>query len=79
MTMCGSPLAVEGWDTIVDRWGVTIAVVTADNPGLRDRLVSAGWAEIYADADGSVLQPKWIRTFGERETSGSPARFAPDD
>ena len=47
---------IEGWDTIVSRWGVTIAVVTADNPGLRDRLVSAGWREVYADADGSVLR-----------------------
>jgi hypothetical protein len=55
---------IEGWDTIVSRWGVTIAVVTADNVGLRDRLVSAGWTEIYADADGSVLRQNGLGPSG---------------
>ena len=61
----------EGWDTIVNRWGVTIAVVTADNAGLHDRLVAAGWTEIYVDADGSVLQPNGLGPSGSGSTASA--------
>jgi hypothetical protein len=47
---------VEGWEAIVEEWGVTIAVVDAKNTGLHDRLTAAGWIEIYADDEGAVLR-----------------------
>jgi hypothetical protein len=45
----------DGWETQLDAWGVTIAVVGAGNPGLAGRLVGIGWESVYSDVDGSIL------------------------
>ena len=68
---------IEGWESILDRWGVTVAVVAAAEPGLRDRLIAAGWTETYVDSRWVRASTKRLRTFGEREYCFSPARVAP--
>jgi hypothetical protein len=55
---------VEGWEGTLDRWGVTLAVASVADPGLRERLIAAGWTEIYVDADGSVLRPNGLGPSG---------------
>ena len=62
---------VEGWEGILDRWGVTVAVVAAADAGLRDRLIAAGWTETYVDADGSVLQPNGLGPSGSGSTASA--------
>ena len=61
----------EGWEGILDRWGVTVAVVAAADSGLRDRLIAAGWTETYVDADGSVLQPNGLGPSGSGSTASA--------
>jgi hypothetical protein len=46
---------LPGWETQLDTWAVTIAVVEAGNPALADRLAAIGWQSVHADADGSIL------------------------
>jgi hypothetical protein len=46
---------IAGWEEVLDRWGVTIAVATADEEGFAARLAAAGWVERYADDDGRIL------------------------
>ena len=62
---------IEGWESILDRWGVTVAVVAAAEPGLRDRLIAAGWTETYVDTDGSVLQPNGLGPSGSGSTASA--------
>ena len=62
---------VDGWEGILDRWGVTVAVVAAADAGLRDRLIAAGWTETYVDADGSVLQPNGLGPSGSGSTASA--------
>ena len=62
---------VDGWEGILDRWGVTVAVVAPADAGLRDRLVAAGWTETYVDADGSVLQPNGSGPSGSGSTASA--------
>lgn len=45
----------DGWAAQLDAWRVTIAVVTAGDQALADRLSGIGWRSAYADADGSIL------------------------
>jgi hypothetical protein len=44
----------DGWELALAAWSP--ALVVADDPSFADRLVDAGWTEIHADADGSVLR-----------------------
>ena len=46
----------DGWQAILERWGVTLAVVPADDDAFHDRLTAAGWSELFADDDGSLLR-----------------------
>ena len=46
----------DGWQAILERWGVTLAVVRADDDAFHDRLTAAGWSELFADDDGSLLR-----------------------
>ena len=62
---------VVGWEGILDRWGVTVAVVAPADAGLRDRLIAAGWTETYVDADGSVLQPNGSGPSGSGSTASA--------
>jgi hypothetical protein len=44
-----------GWESILGRWGVTVAVVDDAEGDLARRLVTAGWTTTYAGDDGAVL------------------------
>jgi hypothetical protein len=44
----------DGWTRQLDDWGVTIAVVRAEDTGLSARLTAAGWSRVHADGDGLV-------------------------
>ena len=46
---------VDGWERQLDDWGVTIAVVDADEDAFAARLTSAGWRSAYIDDDGQIL------------------------
>ena len=46
----------DGWQAILERWGVTLAVVPAGDDAFHDRLTAAGWSELFADDDGSLLR-----------------------
>ena len=46
---------VVGWEAILDRWGVTIVVVPADDEAFVERLRNAGWNAAYADEDAVIL------------------------
>ncbi len=46
---------VVGWEAILDRWGVTIVVVPADDESFVERLRAAGWNAAYADEDAVIL------------------------
>jgi hypothetical protein len=46
-----------GWEAILDRWGVTIVVVLADDEGFIERLRAGGWRESFADEEGLVFVP----------------------
>ncbi len=47
-----------GWQTILDRWGVTVVVVApADQPGLAGRIrADPGWHSVYEGEDGLVFE-----------------------
>jgi hypothetical protein len=45
----------DGWQAIVDRWGVTIFIVPADDDAFLSRLTRVGWRAVHRDADGVVL------------------------
>ncbi len=46
----------EGWQAVVDRWGVDVMVLSPGQSGaLVDRIVhDPGWQQVYRDDDGSV-------------------------
>jgi hypothetical protein len=44
----------DGWEAQLDEWRVTVAVVAAGDPGLKQRLASLGWQTAYEDEDGSI-------------------------
>ena len=46
-----------GWESILDRWGVTIVVVPTDDEALIERLRAAGWQVSFEDEDGIVFVP----------------------
>jgi hypothetical protein len=45
----------DGWQATLASWGVTIAVARDDESAFVARLRGAGWRQVYADDDGSVL------------------------
>ena len=51
-----------GWEAILDRWGVTIVVVPADDEAYIERLRAAGWHEAYADGDAARLHGRCAMT-----------------
>jgi hypothetical protein len=61
----------EGWETILDEWGVTIAVVEASNAALVDRLTAADWEVVHTDEEGSVLRPNEAGPSGSGSTVGA--------
>jgi len=53
---------VDGWDELLDRYGVTVVVVAPEQTTLRDALATApGWVVRYREADGSI----WTRSVVE--------------
>jgi hypothetical protein len=48
---------VDGWQRALDRWGVTLVVVSARaDDALGRRIVGdAGWREVFADAEGRIF------------------------
>jgi hypothetical protein len=46
----------DGWQAIVERWGVTLVVVPDGEDAYRDRLVDDGWQVTHEDDDGFVLR-----------------------
>lgn len=44
-----------GWEEQLAAWGVTLAVVAAQDEALFGRLSGAGWASVFADGDGWVV------------------------
>ncbi len=46
---------VEGWQDLLDRWGVTIVVTLDGDDALDARLTANGWREIHRDDDGAVF------------------------
>lgn len=44
-----------GWEEVLRRWAPTIAVVGRDEAAFADRLVGAGWRQVFTDADGRIL------------------------
>jgi hypothetical protein len=44
----------DDWQSVLERWGVTLVVVPAADDGLSSRLAGAGWQEGYAGGDGWV-------------------------
>ena len=44
-----------GWQSILERWGVTIVVAPADDAVFIERLRTAGWTEKFADQDAVVF------------------------
>jgi hypothetical protein len=47
----------DGWQAILDGWGVTLAVVPAQEPELHERLTAEGWRATFEDDDGWILRP----------------------
>ena len=45
----------RGWEERLAAWDVAIVVVQAADEAFRDRLIEAGWKEIYRDTDGAIL------------------------
>ena len=45
----------EGWQGILDDWGVTIVVTLEGDDALGARLASSGWIEVHRDDDGAVF------------------------
>jgi hypothetical protein len=45
---------VEGWDDQLEAWGVRFVVTLPKDIAFSDRLVTAGWRELYRDVDGAV-------------------------
>ena len=45
-----------GWEERLATWNVAIVVVQAADEAFRDRLVAAGWSELYRDPDGAILR-----------------------
>ena len=45
----------EGWEGILDDWGVTIVVAAKGEETFATRLAAAGWRSVHVDEDGSVF------------------------
>jgi hypothetical protein len=57
------------WAAILDRWGVTIVVVSQEQIALRDALgASSGWRRVQQDGDGAIF----VRADRERRVAALP-------
>ena len=45
----------EGWQDLLDRWGVTIVVTLEGDDALDARLAADGWRQIHRDDDGAIF------------------------
>jgi hypothetical protein len=45
----------DGWQAILERWHVTLAVVQAGDADFAGRLVAAGWQSMYAGREGHLF------------------------
>ena len=45
----------SGWESVIDRWAVSIVVTDGTADGLAGRLRGIGWVEHFRDADGAIL------------------------
>jgi hypothetical protein len=45
----------ESWQAQLAAWGVTMVVVPDEDPAFASRLAAAGWKQVYADDDGSIV------------------------
>ena len=46
---------VDGWESQLADWDVRYVAIDANRGGFRDRLLDAGWLELYQGGDGFVL------------------------
>jgi hypothetical protein len=46
----------DGWQAILDRWGVTLVVVPAGDEPFATRLTANGWQQTYRDGDAAVFR-----------------------
>jgi hypothetical protein len=46
----------DGWEAILDRWGVTLVALEPGDVTFANRLAAAGWRQVFEDASGSVLR-----------------------
>lgn len=46
----------DGWEAVLDRWGVTLVAVGPADSAAEDRLASAGWNRVFGDASGSLFR-----------------------
>ena len=48
---------VDGWETQLDDWGVTLVVASGDDAdAFGARLTKAGWVLAYEDDDGAIYR-----------------------
>jgi hypothetical protein len=45
----------DGWQGVLERWHVTLAVVATGDDTFASRLVAAGWQSTFAGSDGRVF------------------------
>ena len=45
---------MDGWEEQLTTWDVRFVVTLARDAAFAERLVGAGWQEVYRDADGAV-------------------------
>jgi hypothetical protein len=45
----------EGWQGILDGWGVSVVVAAKADDAFANRLAAAGWRRVHADDDGSIF------------------------
>jgi hypothetical protein len=46
----------DGWQAVLERWGVTIVVAGPKEVAFIDRLHGDGWRDVYLGSDGTVLR-----------------------
>ena len=46
----------DGWQALLDRWGVTLIAVDSADSAAQDRLAAAGWSRVFGDASGSLFR-----------------------
>ena len=45
----------DGWQAVLERWNITIALVSASDEALAERLAALGWRQSYEDRYGQIF------------------------